>query len=644
MSEKDTHEPEQNVTQPARRTKKKKRGKAGRIVRKTVKTVVVLAVIVGAGLFGLKAYIQKQAESSDNESYSRAVVTRGAMEETVYGTGTTSARNQTNVLAGADGTLTDLRVSVGDEVKEGDILAVLTNADLDDEITDLEFDLWELDDTILDTGVGSKVTAVEAPAAGRVMAIYAGVGDDALAVFRREGALAIISTDGRMKVELSDVDASAGVALNDKLTVTGEDFTAEGTVVDLTRQGTSLTLTIQDDSLPMGASVAVATMDGVTLGTATLEVNKPMAVSSYGGTIESVHTQVGKNVKRGETLFKLTDSPITLKLENLRLQRETANKSLEEAKEQRENLIVIAPCDGTIATLDVSEGDEITNGALIGSILEGEDMNLTIAVDELDVVEVAVGQKVKITVDALSDAEMDGEVYKIAPVGSNSGGVTTYDVELMFDAAGSGVRSGMNATGEITVASTDDTLYVPVEALMTIGDATYLMVENGDGQTAAMPDFGGMTLPDNADFGGMTPPDGAPTDATGDTAETSDSDETAQRRGRGDFAAQQTEQESSNAFTKAVAAVKAWLYEGVSNDTQQVCGSLFKVETGMQNDDYVEILSGVSEDDIVLYTGSSSDSSSSMMMGMMNMGGGNGGDRGGSRGGNGGMGGGPGGF
>lgn len=644
MSEKDTHEPEQNVTQPARRTKKKKRGKAGRIVRKTVRTVVVLAVIAGAGLFGLKAYIQKQAESSDNESYSRAVVTRGAMEETVYGTGTTSARNQTNVLAGADGTLTDLRVSVGDEVKAGDILAVLTNADLDDEITDLEFDLWELDDTILDTGVGSKVTAVEAPAAGRVMAIYAGVGDDALAVFRREGALAIISTDGRMKVELSDVDASAGVALNDKLTVTGEDFTAEGTVVDLTRQGTSLTLTIQDDSLPMGASVAVATMDGVTLGTATLEVNKPMAVSSYGGTIESVHAEVGKNVKRGETLFKLTDSPITLKLENLRLQRETANKSLEEAKEQRENLIVIAPCDGTIATLNVSEGDEITNGALIGSILEGEDMNLTIAVDELDVVEVAVGQKVKITVDALSDAEMDGEVYKIAPVGSNSGGVTTYDVELTFDAAGSGVRSGMNATGEITVASTDDTLYVPVEALMTIGDATYLMVENGDGQTAAMPDFGGMTLPDNADFGGMTPPDGAPTDATGDTAETSDRGETAQRRGRGDFAAQQTEQESGNAFTKAVAAVKAWLYEGVNTDTQQVSGSLVKVETGMQNDDYVEILSGVSEGDIVLYTGSSSDSSSGMMMGMMNMGGGNGGDRGGSRGGNGGMGGGPGGF
>ena len=641
MSEKDTHEPEQSVNQPARRPKKKKRGKAGKIVRRVVKTVVVLAVVAGAGLFGLKAYIQKQAENSDSETYSRALVTRGAMEETVYGTGTTSARNQTNVLAGADGTLTDLRVSVGDEVKAGDKLAVLPNADLDDEITDLEFDLWELDDTIQDTGTGSKVTTVEAPAAGRVMAIYANVGDDALAVFRREGALAIISTDGRMKVELSDVDASVGVALNDKLTVTGEDFTAEGTVVDLTRQGTSLTLTIQDDTLPMGETVTVATADGVVLGTGTLEVNKPMAVSSYGGTIESVRTEVGKTVKRADTLFKLTDSPITLTLENLRLQRESANKSLEEAKEKRENLIVIAPCDGTIATLNVSEGDEITDGTLIGSILEGEDMNLTIAVDELDVVEVAVGQKVKITVDALSDAEMDGEVYKIAPVGSNSGGVTTYDVELTFDAAGSGVRSGMNATGEITVASADDTLYVPVEALMTIGNDTYLMVEDGNGQTAAMPNFAAM--PDNADFSGMTPPDGTPGDAP-DSGDSTDG-ETTQRRGRGDLAAQQTEQESGNAFTKAVAAVKTWLYEGVSTDSQQVSGSLVKVETGMQNDDYVEILSGVSEGDVVLYTGSSSSSSSSMMMGMgmMNMGGSSG-SRSNNRGGNGGMGGGPGGF
>ena len=36
---------------------------------------------------------------------------------------------------------------------------------------------------------------------------------------------------------------------------------------------------------------------------------------------------------------------------------ELSAKELEEAKEQRENLIIVAPCDGTVATLDVEEGD-----------------------------------------------------------------------------------------------------------------------------------------------------------------------------------------------------------------------------------------------------------------------------------------------
>ena len=642
MSEKD----EQVVSQTPKKkthTGKKKRGRFGRAVRKVIKIIVIVAILCGAGLFGLKAYINKQAESSSTTSYSRAVVTRGALEETVYGSGTTSARNQTNVLAEAEGTLTDLRVSVGDAVKAGDILAVMTNADLDDTITDLEFDLWKLDDQILSTSAGSKVTTIEAPAAGRVVAIYAEAGDDALAVFRREGALAIISTDGRMKVELSDVDTASGVSLGEKLTVTGETFIAEGTVVDLTRQGTCLTLTIQDDSLPMGETVTVARQNGTILGTSTLEVNKPMAVSSYGGTIESVRVSVGDKVKRADTLFKLTDSPLTLKIENLRLQREAAAKSLEEAKQQRENLIIVAPCDGTIATLSISEGDEISSGAMLCSILEGEDMNLTIAVDELDVVEVEVGQKVKITVDALSNAEMDGEVYKIAPVGSNSGSVTTYDVELTFDAEGSGVRSGMNATGEITVASTDSTLYVPVEALMTMGNDTYLMVENAGETASAMAADAAGNMPDlsNMPQGGNMPDfAGSFGEQSGDASSGETSD--AQSRGNRGNAPQRTQNaEAATEESGLIAAVKKlysgvmdWLYADVNEETQ-VSGSLVKVTTGMQNDDYVEILSGVSEGNVVLYTGSSSSSSSSMMMSMMTMGGGN-------RGGN--MGGGPGGF
>lgn len=608
----------QNGENKPLKTKKRRRNRAKRIIRRAVKLVVLLAVIGIAGLFGLKSYIKSNAGESEETTYARAVATRGEMEETVYGTGTTSARSQPNVLAEADGTLTDLRVSVGDAVQEGDILAVLTNDTLDDEITDLEFALWDLDDTILGTQSGSAVTVVEAPAAGRIMAIYAQKGDDALAVFRREGALAIISTDGRMKVELTDVAVDSGVALGDTLTVRGWGYEVTGTVTDLTRQGTCVTVTILDDTLPMGDEVTVSKADGTEIGTGTLEVNKPMAVSSYGGTIRSVSVEVGDEVSRRQTLFRLEDSPLSLNIEDLRIQRETAAKDLEEAKEKRENLIILAPCDGTVASLEVSEGDEITSGTLIGSILEGEDMNLTIAVDELDVVEVEVGQKVTITVDALGDAQMEGEVYKIAPVGTSSGGVATYDVELAFEAAGTGVRSGMNATGEIIVASKEDALYVPVEALMTIGNDTYVMVESSLG---AMPDMGAL----DAARDGET--DQAAEDVPADAAAMAEGGRAAMAAGGTASMREAAGQTQSSAGL--LERIRAWLYEGVDTGSQQVNGTLVKVETGMQNDDYVEILSGLNEGDVVLYTGSA-DTAGNMMstMVMMPAGGGSGRDSG----------------
>ena len=627
---------------PAPQTGKKprrRRSRLARTVKKLVKTVVALVVLVAVGLFGLKAYIRSQAASGDDSaSYSRATVQSGAMSETVYGTGTTSAKNQPNVLAQADGTLTDLRVAVGDTVQEGDILAVITNEDIDDTITDCEFALWELDETILETSAGSSVLSIKAPMAGRVMAIYAAAGDDALAVFRREGALAIISTDGRMRVEVDDVPKAANLALGDSVSVTGASVDVTGTVTDLTLQGTHATITINSDELPMGETVTVTTAAGQSVGTGTLEVNKPMEVSAYGGTIKSVSVKVGQKVERKDTLFKLEDSPLTLTLENLRLQREAAAKELEDVKAQRENLIVVAPCDGIIASLEVSEGDEITSGSLLCSILQGEDMKLTIAVDELDVVNVEAGQKVTITVDALSGVEISGEVYKIAPVGSNSGGVTTYDVELSFDAEGTGVRSGMNATGEIEIASKSSTLFVPVEAIMTINNTTYVMVEDGGSQSLASAststsastggsgtkgsrgtDAQGMGVP--AGMGGMPEMGEAPAGMDASTAgEASRRGSWVQTEGTASEPAAQQEKEQS-VLTRALNTAKslysglmAWLYEDAVSTADTVTGSLVQVTVGMQNDDYAEILSGVSAGQTVLYTATSSSSGSSWNM------------------------------
>lgn len=601
--------------------KNKRKSGRRRSAKKWLKRVILLAIAAAVLLFALKAYIRHQASQADEgESYSQASVMRGSIAQTVYGTGTTSASNQPSILAQADGTLTELRVSVGDTVKEGDILAVITNDTMDASISDLEFALWDLDDTITGTMAGSKVSVIAAPASGRLVAMYAKGGDDALAVFRREGALAIISTDGRMKVELSSSEHVLGLELDQTVTVYGEGILCEGRVVDLTRQGTCATITMKEEDLPfvqggeslLGRTVSVRDADGHEIGSGELQANKPMAVSSYGGTILSTSFVVNQSITRNETLFRLTDSPLTLRVEELRLKREAAAKELEDAKLKRENLIVLAPCDGIVASVDVSEGDEVTEGMLLGSILHGEDMNLTIAVDELDVVEVEIGQKVDITIDALSDVTMKGEVSKIAPVGVSAGGVTTYDVQLSFDATGSGVRSGMNATGEIQVAYAEDALYVPVEALMTMGNQTYVMVADGSGTSAwpmeqnAQRSARSFERGDTKEAGRAFPEGGMPgMDALPEGSER-------QRRnadGAQDAQAAQEEATLMGRILSLPSAIRAWLYEGVTS-APQTTGSPVQVEVGLQNDDYAEILSGLSEGDVVLYIGGTQESSS----------------------------------
>lgn len=532
--------------QAAPQKKRRNPRRVKRMVKRIVKWIFWLCVLAAAALFGYRYYREQTATqtASTQPTYATSSVQSGAISKTVYGTGMIEAASQPVVSIQTDGTLSELRVDIGDEVKEGDVLAVLENDELDATIQDLEYALWELDDEIMGTSPGATVVTVRSPIAGRVMKLYGQVGDDALAVYRKYGAVALLSTDGRMKVEF-DVAEGTSVELGETLfvsgmgAVVGTTFSVEGEVTDLYMQGTKAVVTINDDTLPMDADATVTNGMGEIVGTGTLEINKPMAVSAYGGTIRQIRVNVGDEIERKDTIYVLEDSPLTLTQESLRIQREAAAEELEEAKEQRENLIILAPCDGVIASVEALEvGSSVTAGTTLLSILEGEDMTLTIAVDELDVVSVQEGQPVSITVDALSDLTVEGTVEKIAPVGSGESGVTTYDVKLSFDAAGTGIRAGMNATGEILVASVEDALYIPVEALMTVNDqycvltasGSYQPVETGimndeyvqilsgleagdlvcyesdaSSSSATSMDMGGMVV---VDMGGMT---GAPT-------------------------------------------------------------------------------------------------------------------------------------
>lgn len=77
-------------------------------------------------------------------------------------------------------------------------------------------------------------------------------------------------------------------------------------------------------------------------------------------------------------------------------------------------------------------------------------LEMTLDVDELDILDIAVGQKAEITVDAIDDCTFEGVVTSISSAGTTSGGTTTYPVTIRIDDTGS-LMPGMNATAALDI-------------------------------------------------------------------------------------------------------------------------------------------------------------------------------------------------
>ena len=87
--------------------------------------------------------------------------------------------------------------------------------------------------------------------------------------------------------------------------------------------------------------------------------------------------------------------------------------------------------------------------------------NMKVLVDEIDVRQVAVGQPVRLSVDALPDAEITGTVTEISPSAANVNNVVAYEVTIVPDPTDAPLRSGMSATAIITTAEVDGVILVP---------------------------------------------------------------------------------------------------------------------------------------------------------------------------------------
>jgi len=493
-----------------------------RRIKRLVKALfilVLLGLLGGAVLSVALPAIRRAApeEGTEQAQRSTAAASVGTIEKTVFGAGSIQPVSQKTVFAGTDGTVRRTLVGLGDAVKAGDVLMVLENESLAQEKEELEYALFAAQQTAMDTETYSRYRyevkrdpdtgrklrdeetgkyvyeqysnelSIRSPSAGRVMAVYIEEGDDALAVYREHGAVILLSTDGRMKVEL-DVANGVSLTLGETVQVTGGGVSAQGSVVDLFRRGTQAVIQVNGDTYPMDVPVTVTTADGRAAGEGVLAINKPMAVSAYGGEIRSVMVKVGSMVEREQVLARFTWNGMPLYLENAStlLAYAKAKASLEATQKKLDALVVTAPCDGQIASVEVSDGAAVTDGDALLSIVEDAGMSLVLSVDELDIVAVQIGQRAVMELDALSDVTLTGTVEKIAPLGNAETAVTTFDVYIALDEVDARVKGGMNVSGEIVVDTAQDAVLIPVDALGKANGAYTVTMADGSVRQVAV--------------------------------------------------------------------------------------------------------------------------------------------------------------
>jgi HlyD family secretion protein len=157
--------------------------------------------------------------------------------------------------------------------------------------------------------------------------------------------------------------------------------------------------------------------------------------------------------------------------------RETTS-NLANAQHDLSKVTINAPIDGIITKRNVEEGETAMQGFTNNpsvvlliladmSVIEAE-----IQVDETDIPNVALGQKAKITIDAMPDTTFAGHVTEIgnSPINvsttaSASRQATNFKVIVTVDEPIPDVRPGFSCTADITTATRTDAVAVPIQAL-----------------------------------------------------------------------------------------------------------------------------------------------------------------------------------
>ena len=157
-----------------------------------------------------------------------------------------------------------------------------------------------------------------------------------------------------------------------------------------------------------------------------------------------------------------------------------AKTNYEKAASDVQDTVITTPIDGYIIGEPTPVGQTISSGIsepqVIMSVATLDDMQIEAMVDESDIGQVKVGQKVNFTVDAYPNENFSGKVRLISRKAETENNVIYYKVYVDVDDAKGKLLPTMTARADFVIASAENVLMVPLNCVYIEGKRRFVKV------------------------------------------------------------------------------------------------------------------------------------------------------------------------
>ena len=154
---------------------------------------------------------------------------------------------------------------------------------------------------------------------------------------------------------------------------------------------------------------------------------------------------------------------------------ERAQAGSSQARDQLSKTTIFSPIDGAITVLNSKLGERlVATGQFAGTevmrVADLTHMQAVVDVNENDVVNVKLGDKARVKIDAYGERRFRGTVQQIANTGKTTGAgtqeeVTNFEVKIRIADADVPLRPGLSCTADIETATAKGVVAVPMQAV-----------------------------------------------------------------------------------------------------------------------------------------------------------------------------------